>query len=172
MLQHFSEENGDYFFYTHKGQQDVILRKKEMYDGATPSGNATMAANLLQLSLYFDQPELKQRSLNMIEGFSKAIITYPTSFGAWACVLQQWIFQPLEIAILGPGYQTALKSVLKAYLPHKIIMAVEHETGNYPLLEGKKAEGEIIFYLCQNFSCMRPVYTVAELLYLASPKNG
>ncbi len=51
-------------------------------------------------------------------------------------------------------------------------MAVEHETGNYPLLEGKKAEGEIIFYLCQNFSCMRPVYTVAELLYLASPKNG
>ena len=172
VLQHFSEENGDYFFYTHKGQKDVILRKKEMYDGATPSGNATMAANLLQLSLYFDQPELKQRSLNMIEGFSKAIITYPTSFGAWACVLQQWIFQPLEIAILGPEYQTALKSVLKAYLPHKIIMAVEHETGNYPLLEGKKAEGEIIFYLCQNFSCMRPVYTVAELLYLASPKNG
>ena len=172
VLQHFSEEHGCYFYYTHRGQQDIILRKKEMYDGATPSGNATMASNLLQLSIYFDIPELKQRSLSMIEGFSKAIISYPTSFGAWACVLQQWIFQPLEIAILGPEYQTALETVLKAYLPHKIIMAAEQETGEYPLLEGKKAEGEIIFYLCQNFSCLRPVYTVAELLYLASPKNG
>ena len=38
-----------YFFFTHKNQQDIILRKKEVYDGATPSGNSIMAENLYYL---------------------------------------------------------------------------------------------------------------------------
>jgi len=37
---HFSEEDTGFFFYTAAGQKDVILRKKEVYDGALPSGNS------------------------------------------------------------------------------------------------------------------------------------
>ncbi len=171
VIQHFSEEDGVYFFYTHKGQRDLILRKKEMYDGATPSGNSIMAANLHLLSIYFDNPDLKQRSYQMVEGFSKAIISYPTSFGAWACVLLPWVYPTLEIAILGSKYKSALNDVLQVYMPHKVVMAFKEETDEYPLMKGKKEAGEIIFFLCQNFSCLQPVYTIADLLYLALPLN-
>ncbi|WP_431212254.1 hypothetical protein ACQ86N_42050 [Puia sp. P3] len=43
-------------FYTHDEQGDVVVRKMEIYDGATPSGNSMMAFNLLYLSVIFDEP--------------------------------------------------------------------------------------------------------------------
>ena len=171
VIQEFSEDDGPYFYYTHRNQKDVILRKREMYDGATPSGNSIMASNILQLAMYFDLTGYKERSFQMVHNFSQPVISYPTSFAAWAGVLLQIIYPPLEIAILGPGSREALMELNKAYLPHKIIMANDTESNEYPLLAGKKAESKIKFYLCQNFSCQKPVYTIAELLYLASPST-
>ena len=40
----FSDEETDFFWFTGSEQKDVIVRKKEVYDGAVPSGNAVMAA--------------------------------------------------------------------------------------------------------------------------------
>src|SRR5687767_10052024 len=69
VIENFSEEESispeatssqpGFFFYTHKNQHDVIVRKKEIYDGAQPSGNAVMADNLYRLSLYLDNPSWK-----------------------------------------------------------------------------------------------------------------
>ncbi len=56
VIAHFGEEETGFFYFTHDGQTDLILRKKEIYDGATPSGNSVMAFNLLYLSLLFDEP--------------------------------------------------------------------------------------------------------------------
>ncbi len=49
VIENFSEEETGYFYYTHKEQDDVIVRKREVYDGATASGNSVMASNLLYL---------------------------------------------------------------------------------------------------------------------------
>ncbi|MEJ0083623.1 MAG: hypothetical protein WDM78_22340 [Puia sp.] len=43
VIKNFSEEDTGYFFYTHAAQNDVIVRKRDIYDGATPSGNSVMA---------------------------------------------------------------------------------------------------------------------------------
>jgi len=171
VIQEFSEDDGPYFYYTHRNQKDVILRKREMYDGATPSGNSIMASNILQLAMYFDLTGYRERSFQMVHNFSQPVISYPTSFAAWAGVILQLVYPPLEIAILGPGYSEALKELNQAYLLQKIIMASETESAEFPLLAGKKADSEIKFYLCQNFSCQKPVYRIAELLYLASPST-
>jgi uncharacterized protein YyaL (SSP411 family) len=40
VIAHFSDEEGPYFYFTNNEQKDVIVRKKEIYDGATPSENA------------------------------------------------------------------------------------------------------------------------------------
>ena len=39
-----------YFYFTAINQTDILIRKKEMYDGATPSGNALMAENFIFIS--------------------------------------------------------------------------------------------------------------------------
>src|SRR5581483_5760088 len=64
-LEGFSEEETGFFFFTHKDQQDVIVRKKEIYDGATPSGNSLMAFNLAQMGILFNRPEWGERAAGM-----------------------------------------------------------------------------------------------------------
>src|SRR4030095_10779700 len=78
VIKNFSENETGFFFFTDSKQQDVILRKKEVYDGATPSGNATMAFNIYHLSVLFDVPEFRKRAENMITSFSNAIVRHPT----------------------------------------------------------------------------------------------
>ena len=68
VIEHFSEEENGYFYYTHEGQDDLIVRKREVYDGATASGNSVMASNLLYLGTVFDLEEWKQRSAGMPGG--------------------------------------------------------------------------------------------------------
>ncbi len=52
---HFSEEETGYFYFTNVQQRDVICEKKELYDGAVPSGNSLMAWNLGYSGIVFDQ---------------------------------------------------------------------------------------------------------------------
>ncbi|HJU45604.1 MAG TPA: hypothetical protein VJ647_02420, partial [Chitinophagaceae bacterium] len=87
VTEHFSDEENRLFYFTHKDQGDVVVRKKEIYDGATPSGNALMAENLLYLSIMCDRPEWRERAESMVAGLMEVVKTYPTSFGVWAGLL-------------------------------------------------------------------------------------
>jgi uncharacterized protein len=77
------------------------LRKKVIYDGATPSGNAVMALNLHHLSILFDKSEWAEQSEKMIRGLIDTTVKYPTSFGAWLLVLMEKVYNTNEIAIVG-----------------------------------------------------------------------
>ena len=162
VLENFSEEAG-YFYYTPAGQQDVIVRKKEVYDGATPSGNAVMAYNLHQLAILLDKPLWLKRAETMLSGMSGMIVKYPTSFGMWLTVMLQMLKGTEEIVLVG-DYAAAKKELLSNYLPHAVIMASEKANDNYPLLKDKIAEQPLTIYLCKNYACERPVYRIGDLI--------
>ncbi|HYC41286.1 MAG TPA: thioredoxin domain-containing protein [Chitinophagaceae bacterium] len=159
----FSEAESGFFFYTMEGQKDVILRKKEIYDGATPSGNSVMALNLHQLSILFDQPAWRERSEKMLRSLSQVVIRYPTSFGFWACLLQELAWGTDEIAVTGEGARDLLRELLGEYLPHRVIMATEQGEQSFPLLAGKAGGATAQIWLCRNYSCQRPVTGIAGL---------
>ena len=162
VLKNFSEEKG-YFYYTPEGQQDVIVRKKEVYDGATPSGNAVMAYNLYQLAILSDKPEWLKRAETMLAGMSSMIVKYPTSFGMWLTVMLQMLKGLSEIALTG-DYAEAQKELLAHYLPHAVVMASHDANNDYPLLRDKPAGQPLAIYLCKNYACEKPVFSVKELL--------
>jgi uncharacterized protein YyaL (SSP411 family) len=166
VIEHFEEPESGFFFYTNKEQEDVIVRKKEVYDGAVPSGNAVMANNLLYLSIVFDSPEWAERARTMVGSLSKAILKHPGSFGVWA-LAQQLITQGIvEIAITGQQAKTFLCPVLRKFLPNKILQAEETNAQFFPLLAGKTGgeQGKTTFYLCKNYACKAPFYTIEQLL--------
>ncbi|MEI9809733.1 MAG: hypothetical protein WDO16_18755 [Bacteroidota bacterium] len=82
VIANFSEVETGFFYYTKTGQTDVIIRKKEVYDGAVPSGNAVMAYSLYQLSVLFDKPEWRERTLQMLSALGLAVCRHPSSFGS------------------------------------------------------------------------------------------
>ena len=80
VIENFSEPDTGFFFYTRADQEDVIVRKKEVYDGAVPSGNSVMAY-IISAFHYFDKAEWKQRSFRNGNVSGPGITRYPTSFG-------------------------------------------------------------------------------------------
>ena len=171
VIENFSDAETDFFFYTGKEQLDVIVRKKEVYDGAQPSGNAVMADNLYRLGLYSDEPGWRERSFRMISSLGNAIVRYPTSFGIWACLLQEISIGTNEIALIANEPHKILLQVLKLYIPHKIVMSASDQSNSFPLLSGKENTGENTLYLCRNYSCEKPVNTVEALIDLIGHKE-
>lgn len=165
VIDQFSEEETGFFFFTPQNQPDIIVRKKEVYDGAVASGNAVMATNLYQLSILTGKQGWQGRAFAMISSLGNAIIKYPTSFGVWAGLPQEITDGTAEIAITGKSPAEVHRDVLKMYLPHKAVM-VASEVSIYPLLSGKPVTEKTNIWLCKNYSCQTPVYAAEQLITL------
>ncbi len=172
VLKNFSEPETDFFFYTSISQTDVILRKKEVYDGAVPSGNSVMANNLHLLSILFDKKEWGQKSVNMITSLGRAITRYPTSFGNWACLFQELIAGTNEIVLVGNDFFDIQAAVLEQYIPHRVLMATSTEGSTFALLSGKPVTNTTTIYLCSNYTCKNPVFSAKELISLINNTPG
>ena len=170
VLDGFSDDASPLFYYTHKNQNDIPVRKKEIYDGATPSGNAVMAANLYRLSILLDNREWRVKAEKMVENLAGIIVKYPTSFGGWLSTLYEMVSGTKEIAIIGDQSKNFLKQINALYLPHSVIMASEAGDDRFPLIAQKPQNSKSNIYLCQNYSCQRPVFTVADFVKLLDLK--
>jgi uncharacterized protein len=156
VIAHFGEPASGLFYYTHVGQKDLLYRKREIYDGATPSGNAVMAWNLWYLSVAFDQSAWRIRAQGMLESVLPAISRYPGSFGVWADLALNAHYGWNEVAIVGPGFSVFLKDVLSRYIPNRLLMASGGEDDRFPLLAGKGRGEATLAYLCRNYACSAP----------------
>jgi uncharacterized protein YyaL (SSP411 family) len=171
VIQHFSDEENVYFYYTHEQQHDVIVRKKEIYDGAVPSGNAVMAKNLWNLSKYFNEPSWGKRVENMVNGLLKVAISYPTSFGYWSSLIFHLVYGTWEIVADGEQHQVIAKLLLREYIPNKVFQQVLIIDNQFPMLIGKKNSGISMLHYCKDNACGKPVFNIAELLELINKKK-
>lgn len=166
LLENFSDDSDNFFFFTGRHQQDVIVRKKEVYDGAVPSGNGIMAINLYYLGIIFDNLEWRERSLRLAVSLQDTVKLYPTSFGIWATLIQAVTFGVPEIALVGENFDGLHREVLNTYIPLKIFQASANSIDDFPLLSGKPHSKEPLLYLCKNYSCQTPVSEMNGLIRL------
>jgi uncharacterized protein len=99
VLANFWDAEQHLFYFTAATQTDILLRRKELYDNAMPSGNSTMLLNLQQLALIFDEASYKNQSEKMLAALQNSITKFPTSFGRWAMGLLQAVVPSKEIAV-------------------------------------------------------------------------
>ena len=166
VIEHFSEEDSGYFYYTHAGQDNLIVRKREVYDGAQPSGNAVMAANLLYLGTVFGRDEWKLRAAENCGGLKEVIKRYPGSFGVWATLSNALTYQLSEIVLAGSDWNSKLTGFLAKAIPNRVFQIKSVTTQDFPLLGNKPESGPAQFFLCRNYACQHPVKEVAELINL------
>jgi uncharacterized protein YyaL (SSP411 family) len=168
VIKRFTEDESGYFFYTSHYQQDVIVRKKEMYDGAVPSGNAIMAGNLYYLSIIFDKREWREHAEKIIHSVAEVLLKYPVSFGSWSCVLQWMIRGSRELVIIGKEAFNNLLPLLQLYIPDRIIQTTETDQPEFPLLKGKYEEGVVRFYECKEGVCKESFYDLDDFLQICN----
>ncbi|MEO5593260.1 MAG: thioredoxin domain-containing protein [Chitinophagaceae bacterium] len=157
----FSDTDAGFFFFTHSSQSDVILRKKEIYDSAIPSGNSIMAGNLLYLSHVLDNNEWKEKASLMVGTLLGLITRYPTSFGGWASQLLMMTTGLKEIVITGEKFNEILFDILHIFIPARILQSSSVPNENFPLLKGKQYFDPFLIYLCENYACKPPVNSLS-----------
>ncbi|GGB07844.1 thioredoxin domain-containing protein [Puia dinghuensis] len=166
VIDHFSEPESGFFFYTHDGQKDILLRKREIYDGATPSGNALMASNLLYLGIVFDEREWIGRASRMAAALSRPVTSYPGSFGVWATIFQSLTYTIPEVVITGQQPENARKEFLAHFIPYRVFQSSHEENTQFPLLRDKPSGQDPLIYVCQEYTCQLPVNEVATAIRL------
>ncbi|HXB44886.1 MAG TPA: thioredoxin domain-containing protein [Puia sp.] len=167
VIQNFADNETSTFFFTHREQKDVIIRKKEIYDGAIPSGNSVMAFNLLYLSIIFDKPEWKERTINICFAIGQIIINYPSSFGIWATLMQAITYGIPEIVITGQDFGEELfktrNDFLHTFIPYRVFQSATTENTEFPLLIRKPIHAKSQIFLCKNYSCGAPFTEIDEI---------
>ena len=166
VIAHFSEEETGFFYYTHADQDDVIVRKKEVYDGATPSGNSVMAGNLLYLGTVFDSSAWKQRAAGNAGSMIEITKRYPGSFGVWATLLNGLTYPLYEIVLSGDSDDKKHREFLEKGIPNRVFQLTSVTPLEFPILRNKPVLGPSRFFLCRDYACQQPVKEVSELMGL------
>jgi uncharacterized protein YyaL (SSP411 family) len=165
-LHHFSDEDTDLFYFTHRDQQDLIVRKKEIYDGATPSGNGLMAFNLAYMGIIFNEEGWRERAVRMAAGLHRPVTLYPGSFGIWATLYQALTYIIPEIVLTGRQPEEARSALLQQFIPYRVFQSASVINTQFPLLSDRPVQDFPLIFLCKNYTCQLPVNEVTAFIRL------
>jgi uncharacterized protein YyaL (SSP411 family) len=165
----FADEEHGGFFFTACDGEDLIVRKKELDDHPTPSGNSMMASVLLRLSRIYGDAELEARSVGVFGVAHRLLMEAPSGVGYLLAALDFHLSPSQEIAIVGPpdhATTIALRRVaLDRFAPNTVLAFGDGIDGSVPLLAGKGLlDGAPAAYVCQNFACHAPTSDAERLV--------
>jgi uncharacterized protein YyaL (SSP411 family) len=167
MLELFEDEKGG-FFFTGKDAEALLVRLKETYDGATPSGNSVAAKQLLRLWQLTGFERYRTAAERTLEATAGAASRYPSGHSILMLAGLHAHSGGQEIVIAGdPDSKEAsamLNAVRRAYLPFSVLHVVpDNEQGETmygkwePLADKRPVNGQAAAYVCRNFACSAPV---------------
>ncbi|HEX8493223.1 MAG TPA: thioredoxin domain-containing protein [Pyrinomonadaceae bacterium] len=167
----WDEEEGGYF-YTGQSHEELIVRSKDFLDNATPSGNSVAAEVLLRLAVLTGNEDYNRKAVTIFRLLAGQMTRYPSAFGRLFAALDFYLSSPKEIVIIGPRSdartQALVREVWKRYLPNKVVVQAEEDASAaaeiVPLLRDRSLIGGVpTAYVCEHYTCQRPVATPAEL---------
>ncbi len=176
MIKHFWDRKSGGFFFTADDAEDLIIRHREAYDGAIPSGNSVAALNNLRLARLTGNLRLEEIAAKTIRAFSSGLRQTPHAYTQLLAALDFLLGPAFEIVIAGDpnaeDTQGMLAKLYQVFLPGKaVLLRPTRDSGpifelaphirNYQSLQGKATA-----YVCRNFSCQSPVTDAESLLEL------
>ncbi|MGA9995710.1 MAG: thioredoxin domain-containing protein [Pyrinomonadaceae bacterium] len=172
MIEEFWDEESGGFFFTGESHEELIVRSKDYFDNATPSGNSVAAETLLRLSVLLGNESYSRKAVNIFRLTSDYFKRAPSAFGRALCALDFYLSTPKEIVIIGDTADAAtdslLREVWKSFVPNKVVAQATQDDAAaaalIPLLRDRPMiAGQPTAYVCENFTCQQPVTTPAEL---------
>ena len=172
MTEEFWDDAEGGFFYTGKSHEELIVRSKDYFDNATPSGNSVAAEVLLRLGLLTANEEYSRKAVALFRLLRDTMLRHPSAFGRLLGALDFYLSTPKEIAIIGERARLETKALLREvwgrYLPNKVVvLSAENNTRAaeaVPLLRDRTMmENMPTAYVCEHYTCQRPVTDASDL---------
>jgi uncharacterized protein YyaL (SSP411 family) len=177
VLEHFWDKDSGGFFFTADDSESLLIRQKEVYDGAVPSGNSVAMLNLLRLGRITANPDLDDKAAGIGHAFTNTIRRSPSSFTQLMVALDFALGPTYEVVLAGDPKAEDMKQMLEAiqagYIPNKVVifrpMNQESPEINHIAPFAKDMvciDGKATAYVCRNYSCELPTTDVNEVMKL------
>jgi len=153
----YDSENGG-FWQSAAGAKDLILRVKDDYDGAEPSGNSVATLALLKLAAITDREDLRKPAEATLRLFATRLEKIPQAVPYMLHALDFWLEEPRRVVVAGNPHSAKAGELLHAahsvYQPNKVVLgnagSVEEFARSLPAKDGP------VVYLCTGKACQPP----------------
>jgi uncharacterized protein YyaL (SSP411 family) len=172
LIRLFHDPEGDGFFQTGSDGERLVVRPKELFDNAVPSGNSVGAEVLQRLALLTGESAYETAAISALRPVRELMARAPTMLGNALGALDLYVSAAREVAIVGDPSSDATKrlveEVWRRFLPNSVLAFRSPEDGAaaevVPLLADRDpVDGRAAAYVCERFVCQRPVTEPADL---------
>jgi uncharacterized protein len=171
MVEEFWDEKSGGFFFTGKSHESLIVRSKDYFDNATPSGNSVAANVLLRLATLTGRENYRNLATAVLREIGDQARRYPSGFGYALSAVDFLLSTPKEVAIVGKDAADIgplLVETWRKYIPNKVVapgFGVDSEASQTtPLLANRPLVNNLATaYVCEHFTCKQPVTDVSAL---------
>ena len=172
MDERFADARGGYFM-TAKGS-DLIVRAKEIYDGALPSGNSVAMLNLARLARFTGDMKWDAKARAVGAAFAVQASRIPMAHAFTMTAVDFLVGPTFEVVVAGSSGADDTRAMLvaadRAFVPNKVVVFRPSENPK-PIAavapytrEQVAVEGAATAYVCRNFSCDLPTTVPADVL--------
>ncbi len=168
MIARFWDKANGAFFFTKTGSADTLIRRKEVYDGAIPSGNSVALLNLLRLAcMGSDIVGYEEKAAQMMRVFAADIRGSPSAHTYFLLGVDFVLGPAYRVTMIGGSNWSSTSIMLEAlrarYLPNLCLMlkAPEKAGFGYEVLDGRATA-----YVCRDKICLPPTNEVSGMLKL------
>ncbi|MDP6923218.1 MAG: thioredoxin domain-containing protein [Candidatus Scalindua sp.] len=183
MIKYFWDEQDGGFYFTAEDAEELIVRQKEIYDGAIPSGNSVAVSNLFRLSRITANTDFEDKANKIMLAFSKEVESAPSGYTQMMVALGFGIGPSYEIVIVGDPEADDTKEMLnslgKHFIPYKVVLLkhADQETADITRIAEyteyhSSFDGKATAYVCLDFACKMPVTNTEEMLKLLNVSSS
>ncbi len=181
-IAHFWDNEGGGFYFTADDSEQLLVRNKEIYDGAAPSGNSVATLNLLRLARITANADLEQKAEIVARTFSGNINQFPSAYTQMLVALEFALGPSYEVVIAGRAEaddtQAMLRELRRVFIPDKVVL-LRPVDGDLPEIarlagyttEQVSLEGKATAYVCANYQCELPTTNSDKMLELLGAKK-
>jgi uncharacterized protein YyaL (SSP411 family) len=172
LLRSFWDAEAGGFFQTAEDAEALVIRPKELFDNATPSGNSAAADVLLRMASLTGEADYERAAASALRAVQGAIARAPSGLGLALCALDRHLSRSVEVAIVGDVSSKdtralAAQVTTRRFLPNHVMAVAsprDEAMSTVPLLRGRvQVDGAPTAYVCERFSCRLPVTRPEEL---------
>jgi uncharacterized protein YyaL (SSP411 family) len=173
LLRRFRDEERGGFYQTASDGEALVLRPKELFDNAVPSGNSVAADVLQRLASLTGEDEYESAARSALALVLDHAGRMPTAFGTALCAIDLAVSHVREVAVVGrPGGEDTRALVdevlVKRFLPAHVLALADPDDdearAEVPLLRDRvEVDGRATAYVCERFVCKLPVTLPEEL---------
>ena len=172
----FEDKEHGGFFSTAAGDSSLVMRMKEDYDGAEPSGNSVAAMNLLRLAQMTDRKDFRDSADRALRAFASRITSVPSAVPQMLVAYEFSLSKPKQVILVGdrsaPHTLEMLRLVHARFAPNRIVLLVDEAgrkvlAGYLPVIETMtRVDGSTTAYVCENYTCKLPTADAAKFAEL------